>query len=588
MTETRKLAAILAADMVGFSRLASLDEQRTLARLRALNGDLIDPAVAAHHGRIVKRTGDGILVEFRSVVDAVRCAIEVQEGLRERNAGLSLERRIEFRIGVHIGDVAEESDGDLMGDGVNIAARLEGICEPGGVLISEDAWRLARDRLDETFVDLGEQKLKNIPRPIGARLLPAERFAGKREPSPASRETRGPDLPEKPSIAVLPFENMSGDPEQDYFADGMVEDIVTGLSRIKWLFVIARHSSAIYKGKAIDARQIGRELGVRYLLEGSVRKAGARLRITAQLVEAETGAHLWADKLDGELKDVFDFQDQITDRVVGVVEPSVRRLEIERSRRKRPESLGAYDLFLRAQPHMQAHMPDEARKAIPLLEEALRLEPDYVAAHAHLAWCREWRFTRGGLDEADRTAALAHARRAIASDADDAAALAVAGWVIIVLTKEHETALSAVERAISLNSSCAMAHYYAALVNAFADRPKAVAFHAGRALRLSPFDPKAFEAHLALGMAAVSEQRYDDAAACFARASEINPNHSVMPFFHAIALALAGRAEDAIPSVRRGLELEPGFRIRIFAEFGMAPALAEAYSRGARLLALPE
>jgi adenylate cyclase len=266
----------------------------------------------------------------------------------------------------------------------------------------------------------------------------------------------------------------------------------------------------------------------------------------------------------------------------------VRRLEIERSRRKRPESLGAYDLFLRALPHMQAHMPDEARKAIPLLEEALRLEPDYVAAHAHLAWCREWCFTRGGFDEADRTAALALARRAIASDADDAAALAVAGWVITVLTKEHETALSVVERAISLNSSCAMAHYYAALVNAFADRPKAVALHAGRALRLSPFDPKAFEAHLALGMGAVSEQRYDHAAACFARASEINPNHSVIAFFHAIALALAGRAQDAIPSVRRGLELEPGFRIRIFAEFGMAPPLAEAFSRGARLLALPE
>jgi adenylate cyclase len=263
-------------------------------------------------------------------------------------------------------------------------------------------------------------------------------------------------------------------------------------------------------------------------------------------------------------------------------------LEIERSRRKRPESLGAYDLFLRAQPHMQAHMPAGARIAIPLLEEALRLEPDYFAAHSHLAWCHEWCFTRGGFDDADKTAALAHARRAIASDADDAAALAVAGWVIIVLTKEHETALSTVERAISLNASCAMAHYYAALVNAFADGPKAVAFHANRALRLSPFDPRAFEAHLALGMAAIGEGRYDDAAACFARASEINPNQSVMPFFHAIALALAGRAEDAIPSVRRGLELEPGFRIRIFSEFGMAPPLAERFAEGARLLGLPE
>jgi adenylate cyclase len=297
---------------------------------------------------------------------------------------------------------------------------------------------------------------------------------------------------------------------------------------------------------------------------------------------------LWAEKFDGALEDVFELQDQITDRVVGIIEPSVRRSEIERSRRKRPENLDAYDLFLRALPHMQAHMPDEGRKAIPLLEAALRLEPDYIAAHAHLAWCHEWCFTRGGLDETDRTAALTHARRALASDADDAAALAVAGWVTIVLTKDHETALSAIERAISLNPSCAMAHYYGALVNAFADRPKAVALHANRALRLSPFDPKAFEAHLALGMAAVSEGRYDEAAACFARGSETNPDHSVMPFFHAIALALAGRAEDAIPSVRRGFALEPGFRIRIFSEFGMAPALAKAFSNGARLLGLRE
>ena len=588
MTETRRLAAILAADVVGYSRLASLDEERTLARFRALRGDLVDPAVAARNGRVIKRTGDGALVEFRSVVDAVRCAIELQDGMRERNEGLPPDRRIEFRIGVHLGDVVEESDGDLMGDGVNIAARLEGICEPGGVLISEDAWRLARDRLDETFVDLGEQKLKNIPRPIGARLLPAERFAGKREPSMAARETPGPDLPEKPSIAVLPFENMSGDSEQDYFADGMVEDIVTGLSRIKWLFVIARNSSAVYKGKATDARQIGRDLGVRYLLEGSVRKAGARLRITAQLVEAQTGAHLWADKFDGALQDVFDLQDQITDRVVGIIEPSLRRSEIERSRRKRPENLGAYDLFLRALPHMQARMPDEGRRAIPLLEKALELEPDYPVAHAHLAWCREWCFTRGGLNEADRTAALFHARKAIASDIDDAASLAVAGWVIIVLTKEQELALSAIEHALTLNASCATAHYFAALVNAFADQPDAAAFHAERALRLSPFDPSAFEAHLAIGMGALRAERYDEAALRFAKGSQINPRHSLFYFFHAIALALAGRAGEAQPLLQRGLELEPGFRIRIFAEFGMAPPLAEAFSKGARLLGLPE
>jgi adenylate cyclase len=587
LSESRKIVAILVADVVGFSRLAGVDEERTLARLRALRGDLIDPAINVRQGRIFKRTGDGLLAEFRSAVDAVRCAIEVQKGMVERNAGLSDEKRIEIRIGVHVGDVAEESDGDLMGDAVNTAARLESICEPGGICLSEDAFRQVRDKVEAEFVDLGEQKLKNIARPARAYLV-APLEAGRPKSPARERAAQQLPLPEKPSIAVLPFQNMSGDTEQDYFADGIVDDIVTGLSRIKWLFVIARNSSFVYKGKTVDVREVGGALGVRYVLEGSVRKAGARLRITAQLVDAQSGAHLWADKFDGALEDVFELQDQITDRVVGIIEPSLRRSEIERSRRKRPESLDAYDLFLRAIPHMQSHMPADARIAIPLLEAALRLEPDYGAAHAHLAWCHEWCFTRGGFDEADRTTALAHARRALASDADDAASMAVAGWVTIVLSKEHETALSAVERAIALNASCAMAHYYGALVNAFADRPKAVVFHANRALRLSPFDPKAFEAHLALGIAAISEGRYNEAAASFARASEINPNESVLSFFHAIALALAGRANDAAPSVRRGLALEPGFRLRVFSEFGMAHRVAEKFAEGGRLLGLPE
>ncbi len=588
MSETRKIAAILVADVVGYSRLAGADEDRTLARLRALRSDLIDPTIALHHGRIVKRTGDGSMVEFRSVVDAVRCAIEVQNGMVERNAGVPADRRIEFRIGVHLGDVVEESDGDLMGDGVNIAARIEGTCEPGGVCLSEDAYRQVRDKVKEQFVDLGEQSLKNIARPVRTFLMTPDQSAAQSNSAAPDRPRTQLPLPDKPSIAVLPFQNMSGDPEQDYFADGMVEDIVTGLSRIKWLFVIARNSSFVYKGKATDVRQVGRELGVRYVLEGGVRKAGNRVRITAQLIEAETGAHLWADKYDGALEDVFDLQDQITDRVVGVVEPSLRRSEIERSRRKRPENLDAYDLFLRALPYMQARMPDGARIAIPLLEEALSLDPDYGAAHAHLAWCREWCFTRGGFDEADKSAALVHARKAIASDTDDAAALAVAGWVIIVLTKEHEMALSAIERALSLNASCATAHYFAALVNAFADRPTVVSFHAHRALRLSPFDPSAFEAHLALGMAAIGEANYDEAASCFARGSQINARHSLFPFFHAIALALAGRAGEATPLVQRGLTLEPGFRLRVFSEFGMARPIAEKFVEGGRLLGLPE
>jgi adenylate cyclase len=303
MGGTRKIAAILVADVVGYSRLAGIDEDGTLSRLRGLRSELIDPAIAAHHGRIVKRTGDGSLIEFRSVVDAVRCAVEVQNGVVERNVGVSADRHIDFRIGIHLGDVVEESDGDLMGDGVNIASRLEGVAEPGGVCLSNAAYEQVRDKLKYDFVDLGDKDLKNITRPVRVFRLDMGRQATRPEPRLA--------LPDKPSIAVLPFQNMSGDPEQDYFADGMVEDIVTGLSRIKWLFVIARNSSFVYKGKAVDVRQVGRELGVRYVLEGGVRQAGGRVRITAQLIDAETGANLWAEKFDGGLRDVFELQDQI-------------------------------------------------------------------------------------------------------------------------------------------------------------------------------------------------------------------------------------------------------------------------------------
>ena len=360
----RKIAAILVADVVGYSRLAGADEDRTLARLRALRSDLIDPTIAVHHGRVVKRTGDGALVEFRSVVDAVRCAIEVQNGMVERNAGVSADRRIEFRIGIHLGDVVEESDGDLMGDGVNIAARLEGICEPGGICLSEDAYRQVRDKIDGTVHRSWRAHPQEHCR-AGARLFGEVSVPARPDETSGRRRLKQPSqqlaLPDKPSIAVLPFENMSGDPEQEYFADGVVEDIITGLSRIRWLFVIARNSSFVYKGKAVDVRQVGRELGVRYVMEGGVRKAGNRMRITAQLIEAETGAHLWADKYDGALENIFDLQDQITEQVVGIVEPSLQRSEIERSRRKRPENLDAYDLYLRALPHVAAQMPHDAK-----------------------------------------------------------------------------------------------------------------------------------------------------------------------------------------------------------------------------------
>src|SRR5689334_2327094 len=298
----RRLSAVLAADVAGYSRLVGIDEEGTLAQLHAVRVELIDPAIAVHRGRIIKTTGDGILAEFPSVVDAGRCAVDVQRGMARRNAEVAAERRIAFRIGIHLGDVVVDGD-DLLGDAVNVAARLEGIAEPGGISLSEDAWRQVRDKLPEAaFVDVGEQTLKNIARPVRVYRIDV---TGTLPPT-----TPTLPLPDKPSIAVLPFQNMSGDPEQEYFTDGMVEDVITGLSRINWLFVIARNSSFAYKGKAVDIKQVGRELGVRYVLEGSVRKGGKRVRITGQLIEADTGNHLWADKYDGVLDDVFDLQDE--------------------------------------------------------------------------------------------------------------------------------------------------------------------------------------------------------------------------------------------------------------------------------------
>src|SRR6266567_1792999 len=328
MSEPRKLAAILAADVAGYSRLTGLDEEGTLKRLRKLRRELINPAVSLHRGRIVKTTGDGILIEFPSVVDAVRCALDVQRGMASRNEEIPADRRIEFRVGINVGDVVVEGE-DLLGDGVNVAARLEGISESGGICISDAAYQQVRDRLDLDFEDAGEQQLKNITRPVRAYHVRLDR-------SPAQAKPALP-LPDKPSIAVLPFQNMSGDAEQEYFADGVVEEITTALSRFRNLFVIARNSTFTYKGRALDVKQVGRELGVRYILEGSVRKAGNHVRITGQLVDALTGAHLWADRFDGTLENIFELQDKVTESVVGAVKPRLEQAEIERAKRKPTE-----------------------------------------------------------------------------------------------------------------------------------------------------------------------------------------------------------------------------------------------------------
>lgn len=588
MTESRKLAAILVADVVGYSRLAGADEERILARLRALRSDLIDPTLAVHNGRVVKRTGDGALVEFRSVVDAVRCAIEIQHAMVERNVGVPQDRRIEFRIGIHIGDVVEESDGDLMGDGVNIAARLEGVAAPGAIALSEDAYRQVRSRIDLSVSDLGATHLKNIAEPIRVYSLQVGAPAAALASAP---QTAAPSLalPDRPSIAVLPFQNMGGDPEQEYFADGMVEDIITGLSRINWLFVIARNSSFVYKGKAVDVKQVGRELGVRYVLEGSVRKGGNKLRITGQLIEAGTGTHLWADRYDGALEDVFELQDKITETVIGVIEPNLRSAEIERARRKPPENLDAYDLYLRAMPHLASMMPEDASKAGGLFEQALALDPDYAVVHAYLAWVYEMRVARGGFSETDLAAGMRHARAAIVHGADDPTALAIASLVLLHLGRDFPAASNAVTRALELNGSCAIAYFFGSHINAFCGETATARDYARRGLRLSPFDALAWIGHQSLGLADLRERRYDEAAMHFGKAMQINPRFSYIYLEQATALALAGRLDEAKAAAKRLLELEPNFSSAAIIGFlsFVRPELTEAWTAGLKAAGLP-
>jgi adenylate cyclase len=427
----RRLAAVLAADIAGYSRLMGRDEERTLINLKSFRKTLVDPAIAAHRGRIVKTTGDGMLVEFASAVDAARCAVEVQRSMAVQNADVPQDIRIEFRIGIHIGDIIID-DNDIFGDGVNIAARLEGIAEPGGICISDDAHRQIRGKIDIAFDDIGEQTLKNIVEPMRAWHI---RFAG--ETAPAIRSSPPPTrvqdlaLPDKPSIVVLPFDNMSAEPGQDYLADGIVEAITAALSCIRSFFVIARSSAFTYKGRATNARDIGKELGVAYLLEGSVQKAGTRLRIIVQLIETEGGAHVWSSRYDGAIEDFFDLEDRITEQVAGALQPSIRIAEIERSRRKRPQDLGSYDFTMRAMPHVWALEKDESAKALELLEKALAIDPQYPLALSLAGWCHAQRSVYNWADDIAGSQAMARslAERAAEMSGDDPIILAVLGAV---------------------------------------------------------------------------------------------------------------------------------------------------------------
>src|SRR5690348_1396289 len=470
MTQTRRLAAILAADVAGYSRLIGSDEEGTLNRLRSIREEIIDPKVTEHRGRIVKTTGDGLLVEFTSVVDALRCATEVQNVMAERNVGIAAEERIEFRLGVHQGDIVVEDD-DIFGDGVNVAARLEGLAQPGGICVSARVQEDVAGRLDLIFDDIGEQNLKNIARPV--RVYRVRLATAENTPKVMPTES-GPalTLPDKPSIAVLPFANMSGDPEQEYFADGMVEEIITALSRIRWLFVIARNSTFTYKGQPIDVKQVGRELGVRYVLEGSVRKAGRRVRITGQLIDAATGTHLWADRFDGSLEDVFDLQDKVASSVAGVIEPALQAAETARSAHRPTNDLTAYDLYLRAYA-MVWSSARQTPEALRLMEQAIARDPCYGPALAGAALCCYRLVTDGRSDDpaADRLKGLDYAMRALEVAGDDPGILTTSALPLTAFGEDIGAMMALLDRALELNPNFAQGWFTSGVLRTWAGQP---------------------------------------------------------------------------------------------------------------------
>ncbi len=540
MTTTRRLAAILAADVVGYSRLVGADEPGTLAKLAALRSEVVDPKMGAHGGRVFKTTGDGLLAEFPSGVQALQCAVAIQQAMGAQGG-------IQLRIGLHSADVLVQPDGDLVGDGVNVAARLEALAEPGGICISGRVREDATGKVTLQVEDLGEPELKNITqrhRVFRVRLDQPER--------PAL------PLPDKPSIAVLPFTNMSGDSEQEYFADGMVEEIITGLSRVRSFFVIARNSSFAYKGKSPDVRQVGRELGVRYVLEGSVRKGGNRVRITGQLVDTTTGTHLWVDRFDGMLEDIFDLQDRITVSVVTAIEPKIRSAEIERARRKPTDSLQAYDLMLRALPHLYRFSQEGYQEAAQLLRRAIVIDPHYALACAYLAFC-EWIPPQQGWVQ-DITAPIAEIVRlvdvAVQYGGDDPEALAVAAHVTAHAGRNVRAALGLTQQALSLNPSCTIALNVSGQLHAYIGDTKSAIEYLERAARLSPYGSGP-RLNYAFALAHFVAGRYDAVLDFTEKALRDNPNGTAPLRVRAASLGLLGRIEEGRQAVERLLRISP-------------------------------
>jgi TolB-like protein/class 3 adenylate cyclase len=559
MPENRKLAAILAADVVGYSKLAGSDEERTLARLRALRSDLLDPTIAIHHGRMVKRTGDGSLIEFRSVVDAVRCAVEVQNGMIERNAGLPPERRIEFRVGIHLGDVVEENDGDLMGDGVNIAARLEGIATPGGICLSEDAYRQVKARLDLAVSDLGEKQLKNIVQPVRVYSLQVG-VPAQATPAASSPQTSAPRL----SIVVLPFTNLSGDSEQEYFVDGVTESLTTDLSRIAGSFVIARNSAFSYKGKSPDVRQIGRELSVRYALEGSMQRGGNRLRVNVQLVDAETGNHLWAERFDKPVADLFDMQDEIVSRLANALNAEL--VAAEATRAEHAPHPGSMDFYFQGAAWMnKGSSPEYMVQARGYFERALALDPGNVEALVGMARVDAQRGAYFMAD--DRAARLAAAEATLMKVLSLAPKHPMAHYLtglVEIFSNRAAQGIAECERALELDRNLAAAHALIGFAKYVTGRGKETEAHVQEAFRLSPRDSSAHVWLVWVGNAKAQLGADEEVLTWLRRAHEANRNLAVTHFFLAAALAQLNRLDEARAAAQAGLVLDPTFTTRRF------------------------
>jgi TolB-like protein/class 3 adenylate cyclase len=565
MAERRKLAAILAADVVGFSRLAGADEDRTLARLRTLRSDLFDPTISVHHGRVVKRTGDGALVEFRSVVDAVRCAIEVQNGMAERNMGVPPEKRIEFRIGIHLGDVVEESDGDLMGDGVNIAARLEGIAAPGAICLSEDAYRQVKARLEITVNDLGDTQLKNIAEPIRVYSLAV---AGANEPNSPTRSDRAsldkparrPAPPTKPSIAVLAFQNMSGDAEQEYFSDGISEDVITDLSKLSELHVIARNSSFIYKHKAVSVPDVARELGVRYVLEGSVRKSGNRVRVTAQLIDSVTGGHVWANRFDRELTNIFDIQDELTGEIVSALKLNLTSGERDRLVRKRATSVEAYELLLRSREQTMLLTRGGNLAARSLAEAAIAIDPNYATAYALIAFSHLNDYANGyGTDpEGSLRVGRELAERSVSMDDEDPACHLALG-AACSWSRDLGRAEAEARHGLALSPNSVELMILLAAVQIYTGNPAGALTTLDASMRLDPHYPDIALQFLADARFSLSE--YELAVGALERRLKRNPESGTAFVLLASCCGWLGRSEDAHRAWDQALRINPNFSV---------------------------